>query len=193
MKKISIMKGGNITNQVELNDAEAEAWLSKHIAMGTFGAAAYSYEQETTPAVLANGDEILNGEGQSYDPPQYEQVLVTPTVMETINVPAEYEVQEEDTTAAVAAEEIKTSKIASGRASRQACENVLDLIAGFNLERELTPEQITTIQSTFGQIELALRSARPSSAKVLITAMVPDEVLVTAEMKAVCLELLANY
>jgi len=176
MKRISIIKGGTVTNQVELPEIEADEWLALHISTETFGKAAYSYEQEVEPAVY-------DGEGN----------IITPAVLETINVPAEYEVQEEDVTLELASKAAMALKISEGRAAREACQDVLDLIAGFNLERELTPEQITTMQTTFSQIEMALRASRPSSAKALITAMVPDEVLVTAEMKAVCLELLANY
>ena len=175
-KRISIVKGGTITNMVELPELEANEWLAKHISMGTFGKAAYSYEQEVEPAVF-------DGEGN----------ILTPAVMETINVPAEYEVVEEDITIEVASKASLMQKIADGRAAREACQHVLDLIAGYNLERDLTPEQITSMQSSFSQIELALRSARPSSAKALITAMEPDGTLVTAEMKAICLELLVNY
>ncbi len=194
MKKISIVKsGGLIANQVELPDLEADAWLAKHVAMETFGKAAYSYEQEVTPAVYGNGAEILDENDQSFDPPQYEQVIVTPAVMETINISAEYEVQELDITTESASAGLKATKISEGRAARQACENVLDLVAGFNLDRALTSQQITDMQAMFSQIEQVLRASRPSTAKALITAMVPDGDLVTQEMKDLCLELLENY
>lgn len=85
------------------------------------------------------------------------------------------------------------SKIALGKAARAACENVLDLIAGFNLDRELTAEQINTMTSTFGTIMQLLMANRPSSAKALISAVTPDEELVTQEMIDLCLELLADF
>lgn len=193
MKKISIQKNGVITNQAEMEDAQADAWLSSHIAMGTFGAAAYSYESEVTPAVYENGAEILDVGDVSFDPPQFEQVLISAAVMQTINVPAEYTVIEEDTTAAIANDLLKAEKIATGKAARKACEDVLDLIAGFNFDRELTGPQITEMQTTFSNAEAALRASRPTQAKGFIQAITPDSVLVTQEMKDLCIELLVNY
>lgn len=192
MKKISIQKNGVITNQVELPQVEADAWLSSHIAMGTFGAAAYSYESEVTPAVYES-QEILDVGDVSFDPPQFEQVLVSAAVMETINVPAEYTVIEQDTTAAISNDLLKAEKIATGKAARKACEDVLDLIAGFNFDRELTGPQITEMQTTFSNAEAALRASRPTMAKAFISSITPDSILVTAEMKSLCLELLNNY
>lgn len=91
------------------------------------------------------------------------------------------------------AKQDKEDKIKAGRDARQICEKVLDLIAGYNLARSLTIQQITQLQSTLSSAESALRAGRPSLAKSLITAITPDEVLVTAEMKSAALELLVNY
>jgi hypothetical protein len=84
-------------------------------------------------------------------------------------------------------------RINAGKAAREACEKCLDLVAGVNLERSLTAEQITQMQTTFSSIQSALMTSRPSSAKALISAIVPDEVIVTAEMKEILLEILAEY
>lgn len=192
MKKISIQKSGVITNQVEREAVQADAWLEEHIGAGTFGAAAYSYESEVTPAVYES-QEILDEGDVSFDPPQFHNVLITPAIMETINVPAEYEVIEEDTTAAVALEELKASKIALGRAARQTCESVLDLIGGFNIGRELTFGQKNTMKATFADAKSALNDYQPSYAKYFIGLIEPDEVLVTTEMKDLCLDLLAIW
>lgn len=91
------------------------------------------------------------------------------------------------------AEAAKQAKISAGKAARQACENVLDLISGYNLDRELSMEQITQMQQMFSSIEQALRAGRPSLAKQAISALQPDEVLVTQEMKQAALDLLSNY
>lgn len=84
-------------------------------------------------------------------------------------------------------------KIELGKRARAACESVLDLISGLNLDRALTVEQITLMQSTFGNIEKALQSNRPSLAKALITQVEADGVIVTQEMKDMSLELLKDF
>lgn len=216
MKRISIKKNNIVTNQVEMEVAAADEWLQKHLAMKTFGEPARSYEHEITPAVYEDQEvvitpavteqqEIFDGQGNSFDPPQYEtvvitpavteiqSVLITPAVTETVNVPAEYEVVEEDITAEVGKKQLIEEKIAKGAAAKTACENVLNLIAGFNLDRLLTAQQISDMQALFSNIESALRASRPTTAKALIQAMTPDEDLVTTEMKELCIELLSNY
>lgn len=85
------------------------------------------------------------------------------------------------------------AKIAIGKKAKEACQNVLDLISGYNLNRELTAEQISVMQTNFASIEKALQSGRPSLAKAYIAQIVPDEVLVTEEMKDMALLLLADY
>lgn len=90
-------------------------------------------------------------------------------------------------------EELQEEKIAKGRAAREACEKVLDLISGYNLDRQLTFEQISVLQATFASAESALRAGRPSFAKSFITEIEPDGELVTQEMKDGALALLANY
>lgn len=113
------------------------------------------------------------------------------------NIPAptmeELQALESVVQAELSAKQALDAKIAAGAAARQACQNVLDFIAGANLERELTMEQITQMQQTFDLAERALRAGRPSLAKGAIQMIEPDGVLVTAEMKAAALELLANY
>ena len=85
------------------------------------------------------------------------------------------------------------AKIAIGKKAKEACENVLDLISGYNLNRELTVEQISVMQTNFSSIEKALQSGRPSLAKAYISQVIADGVLVTEEMKEMALLLLADY
>lgn len=87
----------------------------------------------------------------------------------------------------------KKELLEAGKKAREVCTQCLDTIAGFNLSRLLTAEQISLMQSTFAQIQMALMTSRPSTAKFLISAMVVDEVLVTQEMKDDVLELLQEY
>lgn len=85
------------------------------------------------------------------------------------------------------------AKIAIGKKAKEACENVLDLISGYNLNRSLTVEQISVMQTNFASIEKALQSGRPSLAKAYISQVIADGVLVTEEMKDMALLLLADY
>lgn len=80
-----------------------------------------------------------------------------------------------------------------GAKSRLACQNCLDLIAGFNLQRALTAEQITSMQASFGNIQMALMTSRPTTAKALITALIPDEIIITTEMKDTILSELLEF
>lgn len=113
---------------------------------------------------------------------------------ETISVTeAEYTIIVEDITEEFEAEKERQAKISAGKAARQACQGVLDYIAGINLYKDLTIEQITQMQQTFANAEAALRAGRPTMAKGLISAIVPDGILVTEQEKSQCLLLLANY
>lgn len=155
-----------------------------------------------TPAVYgAEGDLIIPAVTEQQEviitPAVYEQqdVIVQPAVYETQTtvIPAEYSIVIEDITAQIEAEANRVAKIQAGKIAREVCVNVLDLVAGYNLERELTLEQITQMQSSLSSVEAALRAGRPSLAKIAIQAITPDGVLVTQEMKDMCLDLLSNY
>lgn len=104
-----------------------------------------------------------------------------PTILELASLIPSYEAKKE-----------KKSRVeslkASGKKDREISENVLNLIAGFNRDRILTSEQISTMVSTFGPINNLLKDARPTSAKALIQAIVPDGDLVTEEMKEMILD-----
>lgn len=105
----------------------------------------------------------------------------------------EYTISQEDITAEIQASRGLYSKVELGKAARLTCESVLDLIAGYNIDRQLTSEQITIMQTTFGTIQSCLQASRPSTAKTLINLINPDGVLVTQEMKDQCLALLQGY
>lgn len=99
-----------------------------------------------------------------------------------IDVSAEYNAQQD-----------MLNKIKAGEQARLVCQKVLDFIAGVNLDRELTSEQITQMQSSFQNIQLSLQASRPSLAKSLIQNAEVDGVIVTQELKDGCLSLLSNY
>lgn len=125
---------------------------------------------------------------------QFEDVEV-PAVgtVEAYTIPKTHEFQIVNISSEVEAEVAKQAKIEAGKAAREVCQQVLDYVAGENLNRELTIEQITDMQTIFSQAEASLRAGRPTYAKYFINAIEVDGDLVTAEMKATCLELLANY
>jgi hypothetical protein len=172
-------------------------WFAPYIDNKIFGEADSVKTEiiEISPAVYENGEEIFELGGASYNPPQYSQILVVPAVTETITTPiqGDYEVVIEDITEQYNRELLAQEKIAKGQAAREVCQKVLDYVAGANLDRELTIEQITDLQQTFAQAESALRAGRPTFAKIFISAIEPDGVLVTEEIKSNCLELLAGY
>ena len=92
-------------------------------------------------------------------------------------------VESSDVSAEYTAEAAKLARREAGRVARLKCLAALDIIAGWNLERELTIEQISTMQTTFGVILQTLQANRPDSAKALIQDVVTDDILVTQEMK----------
>jgi len=83
------------------------------------------------------------------------------------------------------AEAKRTSDLlALGKKSREACDKALDLISGHNQLTALTDIQITEMTTVFAPIVMALSvHKRPNLAKTLITAIVPDEVTITTQMK----------
>lgn len=110
-----------------------------------------------------------------------------------VRLRAEYTSEIVNISTAYNAEQDKINKIKAGASARQACQNVLDFIAGVNLDRNLTSEQITQMQTSFASIQLSLQAFRPSLAKSLIQAVIVDGIIVTQALKDGCLSLLSNY
>ena len=89
----------------------------------------------------------------------------------------------------VQAEKVRSNRVKKGRQAREFCNMILDMIAGFNLDRGLTEAQIDDMETTFVKTQKALQSGRPDKAKKEIVKINPDGILVTQEMKdAVLLE-----
>jgi hypothetical protein len=92
MIQVSIIKESQITNQASFpSQEEAQAWLSRHEAMGTFGTSAHVVQQqvEIFPAVI---DE----EGNEISPAQFET--------QDFQIPATYQVEIVDISAQMAQE-----------------------------------------------------------------------------------------
>lgn len=173
MLKVNIVKNAVVTHSGTFaTEAEANTWVAEGKAGNWWGLP--EREVELEPAVL---DE--NG------------VEIQPAVMGML--PAEFEVMMEDISTEYAEAEARRLKVEAGRKAREACQDVLDFIAGANLEKSLTIEQITQMQQTFANAEAALRAGRPTLAKSLISAISPDGIIVTEAEKSECLLLLADY
>ena len=104
-----------------------------------------------------------------------------------------FTVQYTDITAQLAEEARKIDLKAKGAAARIACQNVLDLISGHNVNSALTTDQITTMTTTFAPIQQALLSNRPSLAKSLISVIIPDGIIVSQQIKDDVLAELINF
>lgn len=83
MKQINIYNNSILTNQATFPTMEeAQAWYDSHNASNSFGPAQSSHtiQVEVSPAVYES-QEILDN-GVSFDPPQFQEVLITPAVFE---------------------------------------------------------------------------------------------------------------
>jgi hypothetical protein len=167
MKQVLITRIGGSSSAQFKTQEQADAFVAYHTEQENWGKRAY-----TIPS-------ILDEQGVELSP--------------AIDVSAEFTVEIIDISAQLEAEAQRQSKITTGKKAREACQSVLDLVAGYNLDRELTIQQITQMQSIFANAEASLRSGRPTYAKQFIVAIEADGVLVTQEMKDLCLELLEGY
>lgn len=80
-----------------------------------------------------------------------------------------------------------------GAYAEKACKKVLNYIAGSNLSKSLTIEQINQMQQTYSSAEAALRASRPTYAKYFISLIQPDGVLITDTEKTACLLILKDF
>jgi hypothetical protein len=80
-----------------------------------------------------------------------------------------------------------------GKQRKACCEDILNFVTGYNIERKLTTEQVNTMQEQFGDALMALASNRVDIAKVLIQNGTPDGVITTEELKEGCLQIFEQY
>ncbi len=162
------------------NEEAAMDWFQSRIDKGVYGQKHVPYSETEVLVqreVRDENDQIV--QEAIYETVVQEEILAAFSIEFTEDVPSE--------------QELMQVKIKAGAYARMACQSVLDLVAGYNLDRELTLQQITQMQSTFANAEAALRAGRPTYAKSYISAISADGVLVTQEMKDLCLELLEGY
>jgi len=97
-----------------------------------------------------------------------------------------------DITETYSTEQAELAMVNAGKAARAKCELVLDYIAGYNYAQAFTQEQITTMQTLFSDVELALRANRPDLSLGAVNAATPDGVVVTEALKTKVIELLSR-
>lgn len=85
------------------------------------------------------------------------------------------------------------TRMSKGRVAREFCNNILDMIAGFNVERTLTPEQIAQMITDYAVAKAYLQDGQPFAAKIVLDAITPDEVITTTEMKDVIADMYAEF
>ena len=207
MKQITIKKNNVATNQAQFpTPEELNTWLNSHKEMKTFGENERTQKNLVTPEVAEVTEErqvlitaeVVDADGVVTTPAVYETqtVVVTPfaaAVYEDVIVPAEYTVEIIDVTVQVNMEERVRSLIEKGAAAQDDSNKAINLIQGFNLDRELTVSQINQMLTTFGPILADLKNGRPGYAKGKIQAVAVDGVVVTAEMKALVLHVLERW
>lgn len=132
------------------------------------------YTYEATEWEFNNAIEII-------EPEYYENdTLIHP---ERIRAPKTYEVIIQDLTLENTARIQIEEDIRRGEEDQEKCSRALKYIGGYNRRNLLTSEQITSMQTTFGNIFSMLLANRPDMAITLIEEITPDEVIVTSELK----------
>lgn len=80
------------------------------------------------------------------------------------------------------ADQAREEKRALGEAARKLCDRARDIIAGWNIQRDLSEASIDQMISDYSDVLQALQSFRPTTALALIQTKTPDGTLVTQEM-----------
>ena len=185
MKKISIIKNSQVTNQATFtNDELLNEWLNREILNLSFG---YP-ERDLVDTPSDPVSEELKAIAISTSTVTIEGVEYT-----SYKIPSEFTYEIEDITAQYNLEQNKMRLINKGDSFAKVCQNCLSIIGGYNDDRGLTVEQITQMATTFAQIESTLNRRMPKTSKVLINAIVPDGAIVTQELKDLLLDELKEY
>lgn len=80
-----------------------------------------------------------------------------------------------------------------GQRSREICQSLLDLVAGNNIEKQLTSEQIDQMETTYSELLVCLQNNRPDKFKTILLTTDVDGTLVTEEDKQEYLSELSMY
>lgn len=187
-----------LSNQIVWRDfdtqEEAEQYIAEVSSKGNWGSPQQIInhpevlEQLAVDAVPA----VLDAEGNIITEEIPALPYIAPQAAST-EIIAGFTVAYEDITEQLAKEKELNDLKAMGAAARAACNRVMDLVGGYNYSRNLTTEQITEMSTLFAPIVQCLMVSRPSTAKALISAITPDEVLITTQMKADILNELTEF
>lgn len=79
-----------------------------------------------------------------------------------------------------------------GKKLGEDCESCLNVITGFN-DGRLTGPQLQSLLTSFATINTCLSNKMPKTAKGLILQLQPDGIIITQQMKDVCLYILKDY
>lgn len=80
-----------------------------------------------------------------------------------------------------------------GMKDRGTCRDCLDLISGYNRDKNLSLFQLTQMMANFSQIYFYLEKGFPATAKKNILAVEPDGVIITQELKEMLMYALREY
>lgn len=180
MIKINIKKQNIITNSATFStQEEVDAWLASCEAKESFGKPEHTIEltprsviyHEEIPAVIENEVEISPA---------------IPAWIETIEatyetIPSEYSVEIVDITEETNEKIRLETQIAKGNRSKMVCDRALDLIRGYN--SQLSDVQILTMMESFRTLNELLINGWSTKATDYVFNIVPDEVLITTQMK----------
>jgi len=80
-----------------------------------------------------------------------------------------------------------------GQGARGSCHQCLNIIAGYNKDKNLSLFQLTQMMANFSQIYFYLEKGFPATAKKNILAVEPDGVIITQELKEMLMYALREY
>lgn len=86
----------------------------------------------------------------------------------------------------------RQATIKKGKKSRECCNEILEFVTGYNIERKLDDAGVEGMQERFLEIFSLLLSGRPYSALQLINVCIVDEIA-TQELKDGCIEIFKTY
>jgi len=162
MFRTTISNGSSTTHETE---QEANEWIAREVANNSWG------KPDRWLYFPASDISELNDEGV----PMYFH-------------PAEYTYKTKNITSEVAREKKISSLIATGKKAKQACDDCLNFVRGYNTDRSL--EDINQMIVEFTNILTLLSLGQPKTAKGVIEMVSSEQY---AELKSDLLEILKDY
>jgi hypothetical protein len=113
-------------------------------------------------------------------------------VLTEIHVPNDFSIEITDITLEYEAEQRRQNQINEGKNSRLCCEEIIDLIGGYNLSRAFTSSEINQLLVEFSSINSYLKNFMPRSAKPLIESS-PISSTLTQQLKDDIVAIFTKY